>query len=169
MAKQPKNLPDTTALQMVFIVLGALVALTIVSLGLVYFLNDLKDFTSEADKATDPAAVTERIAPVAEVEVAKAESATSGAINGEQIVTNSCAACHATGALNAPKVGDKAGWGPRIAQGYETLVKHAIDGIRMMPARGGNPDLSDAEIAHAVAFMANSAGAKFTPPEAGSQ
>lgn len=169
MAKQPKNLPDTTALQMVFIVLGALVVLTIVSLVLVYFLNDLKDFTSEADKATDAAAVTERIAPVAEVEVAKAQTAVNGEINGEQIVTNSCAACHATGALNAPKIGDKAGWAPRIAQGYETLVTHAINGIRMMPARGGNPALSDAEIAHAVAFMANSAGAKFTPPEADSQ
>lgn len=169
MAKQPKNLTDPTALQMVFIVLGALVALTIVSLGLVYFLNDLKDFTSEADKATDAAAVTERIEPVAEVEVAKAETAATGEINGEQIAKNSCAACHATGALNAPKIGDKAGWGPRIAQGYETLVKNAINGIRMMPARGGNPDLSDAEIAHAVAFMANSAGAKFTPPEADSQ
>jgi cytochrome c5 len=93
-------------------------------------------------------------------------AAAGGAINAEQIVNTSCAACHGTGALNSPKIGDKGAWGPRIAKGYETLVKHAIDGFNMMPARGGNPALSDAEIAHAVAFMANKAGASFTPPKA---
>ena len=65
--------------------------------------------------------------------------------------------------MNAPKIGDKAQWEPRIAQGYETLVSHAVNGIRTMPAKGGNPDLSDAEIAAAVAEMANQAGAKFDP------
>lgn len=169
MAKQPKNLPETTALQMTFIVLGALITLTLVSLVLVHFLNGLKDFTSQADRAMDDATVTERIKPVAQVELAKANTATNGEISGEQIVTNSCAACHATGAMAAPKIGDKASWGPRIAKGYKALIDNAIKGIRMMPARGGNPDLSDTEIAHAVAFMANKSGAKFTPPKADSK
>ena len=66
--------------------------------------------------------------------------------------------------MNAPKFGDKDQWQPRIAQGYETLVKHAKEGIRGMPARGGNPDLTDGEIANAVAHMANAAGASFNPP-----
>jgi cytochrome c5 len=64
--------------------------------------------------------------------------------------------------MGSPKIGDKSAWEPRIAQGYETLIKHAIEGIRMMPARGGNPDLTDGEVASAVAYMANQAGAKFT-------
>ena len=166
MAKQPKKLPETSPLQMVFTVLAALVALTAVSLLLVYVLNGMKDFTSDADRATDDTSVAERVKPVAEVEVAQSGgAATGGAINAEQIFTTSCAACHGTGALNSPKMGDKDAWGPRIAKGYETLVDHAINGFNMMPARGGNPDLSDEEVAHAVAFMANKSGASFTPPK----
>ena len=72
--------------------------------------------------------------------------------------------CHAAGLMQAPTIGNKEQWAPRIAQGYETLVKHAIEGIRNMPARGGNPDLTDGEIANAVAHMANASGASFTPP-----
>ncbi|HZV61138.1 MAG TPA: c-type cytochrome [Methylophilaceae bacterium] len=165
MANQPSN-PENSAIQMVITVLAALITLTAISLLLVYILNGLKDFTSEADKATDDIAVAERIKPVAQVEVAQSGAASGGAINGEQIVNTSCAACHGTGALNSPKIGDKAAWGPRIAKGYKTLIDHAINGFNMMPARGGNPDLSDAEVAHAVAFMANKAGANFTPPKA---
>jgi cytochrome c5 len=111
--------------------------------------------------ANDDAAVTERIKPVGEVMVAAATAAPGIALSGEQVVTQSCSACHGTGALNSPKIGDAAAWAPRIAQGYETLVKHAIEGIRTMPARGGNAALSDAEMADAVAFMANKAGADF--------
>jgi cytochrome c5 len=65
------------------------------------------------------------------------------------------------GALGSPKIGDKGAWGPRISQGYETLVKHAIAGLRAMPARGGNAELTDVEVARAVAFMANQSGASF--------
>ena len=69
--------------------------------------------------------------------------------------------CHATGLMNAPKFADKALWAPRIAQGYDMLVSHAVKGIRMMPAKGGNASLSDKEVAGAVKYMANEAGAKF--------
>ena len=166
MAKQPSKLPESSPLQMVITVLAALVTLSAVSLLLIYVLNGLKDFTSPADKANDAASVAERIKPVAQVEVAENGAAKGGAINAEQIVNTSCAACHGTGALNSPKMGDKSAWGPRIAKGYETLVDHAINGFNMMPARGGNPALSDTEVAHAVAFMANKSGASFTPPKA---
>ena len=166
MAKQPSNPPETSAIQTVLTVLVTLITLTAISLLLVYVLNGLRDFTSDADKATDAASVTERIKPVAQVEVAQGGGTTGGVINAEQIVNTSCAACHGTGALNSPKIGDKSAWGPRIAKGYKTLVDHAINGFNMMPARGDNPDLTDAEIAHAVAFMANKSGASFTPPKA---
>lgn len=165
MAKQPQNLRQTSALGMFLTVLATLLVLTAVSWLLIHVLNGVRDFTSEADKANDSAAVAERIKPVAQVEVAKAGAGAAGGKSGEEVVTAVCSACHATGALNAPKIGDKSAWGPRIAQGYKTLIKHATEGIRMMPARGGNPDLSDDEVARAVAFMANKAGANFTPPK----
>ena len=102
------------------------------------------------------------IKPVATVEVA-APVTEHVAKSGAEVVKGGCAMCHAAGLMNAPKIGDKAQWEPRIAQGYETLVSHAVNGIRTMPAKGGNPDLSEAEIAAAVAEMANLAGAKFDP------
>ena len=106
--------------------------------------------------------VEANIKPVAAVEVA-APVTEHVAKSGAEVVKGVCAMCHAAGLMNAPKIGDKAQWEPRIAQGYETLVSHAVNGIRSMPAKGGNPDLSEAEIAAAVAEMANQAGAKFDP------
>ena len=100
------------------------------------------------------------LAPVAKVEVASVAS-TQIEKSGEEVVKTVCATCHATGLLNAPKIGDKIAWKPRIDQGYATLVKHALMGIRMMPAKGGNSALNEKEIAEAVKFMTNSSGAKF--------
>lgn len=123
--------------------------------------------TDTIDVAEPTAAVSqveENIKPVAAVEVAAA-GATSGAEkSGEEVVKAVCSMCHAAGLMNAPKIGDKGQWQPRIAQGYETLVKHAIEGIRTMPARGGNPALTDGEVARAVANMTNASGANFTAP-----
>lgn len=59
---------------------------------------------------------------------------------------------------------DTGAWSARLAQGYDTLVKHAIEGIRGMPAKGGATDLTNEEVARAVAYMGNAAGAKFTEP-----
>jgi cytochrome c5 len=65
--------------------------------------------------------------------------------------------CHQTGVAGAPKLGDKADWGPRIAQGNDTLYKHAIEGFNgakgAMPPKGGNPALSDDEMKVVVDFM----------------
>jgi len=75
-----------------------------------------------------------------------------------------CSACHSTGAAGAPKFQDAAAWGPRIGQGYATLLDHALRGKGAMPAQGGG-DYEDAEIGGAVVYMANSGGAKFPIPE----
>ncbi|MEK9825710.1 MAG: c-type cytochrome, partial [Methylotenera sp.] len=113
-----------------------------------------------APAAEAPAAPTaEAAAPVAE-KVAAAAPAAAGK-SGEEVYKSVCAMCHAAGLMNAPKFGDKGQWEPRIKQGYETLVTHANKGIRTMPAKGGNPSLSDDEVAGAVKYMANAAGAKF--------
>jgi cytochrome c5 len=122
------------------------------------------DTIDVVEPAAEVSQVEENIKPVAVVEVAAA-GATSGAEkSGEEVVKAVCSMCHAAGLMNAPKIGDKAQWEPRIAQGYEILVKHAIEGIRTMPARGGNPSLTDGEVASAVANMANASGANFTAP-----
>jgi cytochrome c5 len=107
--------------------------------------------------------IKENIQPVAQVELAKAtseESATGGK-SGEEIYKAVCLMCHQGGMLNAPKIGDTQAWAPRIAQGYDVLVQHAIKGIRSMPAKGGNASLSDNEVASAVLYMSNSSGANF--------
>lgn len=66
-----------------------------------------------------------------------------------------CAACHAFGP--GPKLGNKADWKARIAQGMPTLVKHAIKGTaKGMPPKGGRMDLSDAQVTSAVKYMVDS-------------
>jgi cytochrome c5 len=115
----------------------------------------------------NPEAVAVRLRPVAEEGFAlKDMNAPKVLQNGQSVYTAVCAACHGTGAAGAPKLGDAGAWSARIAQGYDTLVQHAINGIRAMPAKGGNPDLDDVEVARALVYMTNQSGAKFKEPEA---
>ncbi len=72
---------------------------------------------------------------------------------GKAIYEKSCAACHATGAAGAPKFGDKVAWKGHIKEGLDHLVEAAIRGTGAMPPRGGNPQLSDAELRAAVAYI----------------
>jgi cytochrome c5 len=72
---------------------------------------------------------------------------------GKQIVQSSCFACHGTGAAGAPKIGDKAAWAPRIAQGRETLLTHSIQGLRAMPPRGACMTCSDDDLKAAIDYM----------------
>lgn len=109
-------------------------------------------------------AVAQRIKPVGTVEV-KDLSDPAALKPGDQVYAAQCVACHATGAVNAPKLGDAAAWGPRLKQGYEALVQSSLKGKGNMPAQGGG-DFTDLEIARAVVHMANQAGAKFAEPKA---
>ena len=84
---------------------------------------------------------------------AAAPAAAAGPVNGKATYEQVCQMCHGAGIAGAPKVGDKAAWAPRIKQGDKTLYAHAIGGIRMMPAKGGNPSLSDAQVEAAVNYM----------------
>ena len=153
MSNQPST--SITAFQKTLAIFGGIVA----PLFVVYTLTKSPEMPQGT--ATD---VEARIKPLAVIEVSK-ESGPHVDKSGEVVVKEVCSACHAAGTMGSPKLGDASAWAPRIAQGYETLVKHASEGIKMMPARGGNPDLSDFEIADAVAYMANQAGANFTAPK----
>lgn len=108
--------------------------------------------SSDADKE----ALSKRLAPVGQIyvagAVAAADAGPSGPRSGEKVYQTACFACHGTGALDAPKKGDVA-WKPRMEQGFDVMLKHAIEGIRNMPARGTCADCSDDEIAAAIKFM----------------
>lgn len=75
--------------------------------------------------------------------------------DGESIYKAICQTCHGTGLLQAPKFGDAGAWGARLGKGKDTLYHNAINGINAMPARGGNPDISDEEVKNAVDYMLN--------------
>jgi cytochrome c5 len=77
---------------------------------------------------------------------------------GERVYGQVCMACHLTGVLGAPKVGDKAAWQPRYHEGVEHLVDQAINGIGAMPPRGGKDSLSDKEIEAAIVYMLRNSG-----------
>ena len=156
----------TTGFQVLFAILGALIAPVLVIVLILKLFMGFQSTAPEDEKAT-VAEVTKQVEPIAQVEVAVVSNVAHVDKGGEEVYNAVCTMCHAAGLLNAPKFGDKGQWAPRIAQGYETLVSHAINGIRSMPARGGNADLTDGEVANAVAYMANASGANFTAPVAG--
>lgn len=108
---------------------------------------------------------TGRAAMAAAQEAAKAAAASQvaygGTTDGKEIFGQLCHSCHEAGVAGAPKVGDKAAWAPRIAQGLDTLDKHAIEGYTgktgIMPAKGGNPALTDAQMKATVSWMVDQA------------
>lgn len=90
--------------------------------------------------------------------------AQAGERSGKQVVDAVCASCHATGAKGAPKIGDRKAWSKRAEQGLSSLTEHALQGIREMPAHGGNASLTDLEIGRAVTYMVNQSGGKWVEP-----
>ncbi len=111
---------------------------------------------------TDEDAILDRIKPVGDVCVegqdcgsAAAPVVAAGPRSGEDVYSTSCFACHGTGAAGAPKLGDAAAWAPRVAQGMDTLLSNAINGIKAMPPRGTCASCSDDEIKAAVEHMVN--------------
>lgn len=87
--------------------------------------------------------------------------ALAAAADGEQVYDTHCKSCHGAGTEGAPSLNDRDGWTARSQKGMEVLVRAAIDGVEgyggRMPPRGGNPKLSDDEVAAAVNYMVNRA------------
>jgi cytochrome c5 len=108
-----------------------------------------------AENAAAPAENTGAAAgaPGAENSAAAAGGASASAADGQQVFQTTCSACHGTGVMGAPKFGNKGDWAPRIAKGKATLYDHALHGFKQMPAKGGNPSLSDAQVKAAVDYM----------------
>ena len=119
--------------------------------------------TAGAATATTLAAATPAANPApaaAAAPVAPAAAATAAAPAGgapPALYAQSCQVCHGAGIAGAPKVGDKAAWAPRIAQGVDTLTASAIKGKGAMPPKGGAMAASDADIRAVVAYMVGAA------------
>jgi cytochrome c5 len=128
----------------------------ILALSLAALLSACGKQESAAPQEQAPAA-PEAAAPAVPEAAAPAAGAAVAGIDGKKIFGSVCALCHAAGVAGAPKPGDKADWGPRIAQGTDLLYKHAIEGFTgakgMMPARGGSATLKDDEVKAAVDYM----------------
>jgi len=112
------------------------------------------------EKPAESAPQPQAAAPAAE-KPAEATQVAAADAAGEKVFKGTCSMCHASGAAGAPKMGDKADWGPRIAQGKDVLYKHALEGFTgskgQMPARGGNTSLKDDDVKAAVDYMASKA------------
>ena len=89
----------------------------------------------------------------------------ANAQSGENTYKQVCVSCHGAGVLNAPKFGDKAKWAPLIAEGQVTLTAHAYFGVRGMPPKGGNPNLSIEGFADALVYMVNNSGGNWKSPD----
>ena len=139
-----------------------LLAFLIPIIGIILIVQLVTSQRRPDPNALTPESVAERIAPVGRV----AFGGAAGARSGEEVVKTTCATCHQAGVAGAPKIGDKAQWAPRLKQGQQQLVASALNGKGAMPPKGGNTALSDDEVARAVVFMANQAGAGFKEPAA---
>lgn len=160
----------------------AIVLLILAGIGVaIYFLAG-HVYSGFREETTDDASIATRVAPVgnlntsgepvAVASTAAAPAASVGAVTaaaipatsspGEAAYNKVCFACHGAGVAGAPKLGDQATWEARVAQGTDTLYKHALEGFQgqtgMMPPKGGATDLADADVKGAVDFMLASLG-----------
>ena len=114
---------------------------------------------------SDGSGIAARIAAVGQISTAQAQSSTTttqvavteAAVDGQKVYQSACIACHGAGVAGAPMVGNAAAWAARIAAGSDSLYANAINGLvgssGVMPAKGGNSSLSDAEVKAAVDHM----------------
>lgn len=149
------------------LVLGILI---LIAFGLYFGAKSISAHTQELQALQDPLlqrTVAERIKPVGQVAVSGQDNSALEEkvaapvalreLPGEQVYNSTCVACHGSGLAGAPKFGDKALWAPRIAEGADTLHKHAIEGFTgktgTMPPKGGLTDVTDKSIMAAVDYM----------------
>jgi cytochrome c5 len=155
--------PIKTPKQLAWAVFFAFIVPIVVIIMLAnYVSTDSKP--AAGSEALEAMAVAARIQPIGGIELKDLNNVAT-LKTGEQVFQAQCSACHTTGAAGAPKVGDAAAWGPRVATGFEALLHSALKGKGAMGAQGGG-DFSDFEIGRAVVYMANQGGAKFDEPKA---
>ena len=152
------------------LVIGALAAFSIALLVVAMKMSDKSQGENTRDLSEYRALVAERIRPLSQVylpgeehtaptptvEVVADVSPVATTLSGPQVYNSACIACHGSGIGSAPILGAADAWAPRIAQGEDVLMSHAVDGytnVGVMPPKGGRVDLSDEEIIAAVDYM----------------
>jgi len=156
---------DTQFFNSFSLVLGILIVFAIILFAVARSIGAETQLVHEMADPMELAAVNANIAPFSHEAVAGQDNSALAAVpaqaaapaadipaSGEAAFTKVCSSCHSAGINGAPKIGDHAAWGPRIAQGKETLYKHALEGKGNMPARGGTT-WPDATIRSAVDYM----------------
>lgn len=113
----------------------------------------LEEVQAINDRTSPAGSVKTEASAAAPAKTVSTPVASSEAKSGKDVYTAACFACHGTGAAGAPKLGDKAAWEPRIAQGMEILQDHAIKGFKGMPPKGGNMSLSDDEVRSSIEYI----------------
>ena len=168
---------DQSFLRQFSMTIAGLAVLTVI---LVLSALAINNHEPQETNPNQPAKVAERIAPAGAVyagdtgraamqaaadaaaKAAASQVAYGGTTDGKEIYDHLCTSCHTAGIAGAPKLGDKAMWGPRIKEGLDTLIKHATDGYHgpdgnFMPPKGGNPALNDEQIKAAVTWIVDQA------------
>ena len=157
------------------LVLGILIAIAILLFALAKVVGSTTQGVQVKAEALQLASVHERTRPFARVAIAGEDNAALAIVetasatttesapglpipqSAEELYNSACSACHGQGIGGAPRLGDKAAWTPRIAQGADTLHKHAIEGFQgkagLMPPKGGRVDLPDDLVRQGVDYM----------------
>lgn len=149
--KTPKQLLNAVFFSFVVPVFGII--------GLVYYVTS--DHKPASGAVNLEKAVAARIQKIGTVEIRDANRPMK---NGDEVFKAQCAACHATGAAGAPKMGDAAAWAPRIKTGYEALLNSALKGKGAMSPQGGG-NFETIEIGRALVYMANGSGGNLAEPK----
>jgi len=161
---------DTQFFDTFTLVIGGLVAVAVVIFIIALFTGSGSQREAQMVDEAYQAALLERISPIGRVrlpgdapdnsdatESVEAATPVATLMSGPQVYNAACVACHGPGIGGAPMTGDLDAWSPRLAQGLDTLKRHAIEGYQgeqgYMPPKGGRVDLADDEILAAVDFM----------------
>jgi len=154
------------------LVFGILFVFTIAVYWIATAIADNEPGSYNRGGAVQEKLIDQRLAPIGDVQIAGSSSTQTASPalapaggsagvatqTGKQIWEGTCSACHASGLLGAPKIGDRAAWAPRLAEGLKTLESHALHGYKQMPARGGNTALTDAQVIKALEYMLSQSG-----------
>ncbi|WP_287603619.1 c-type cytochrome [Thiothrix sp.] len=136
------------------LLIGTAVAVLAYNLFTTIEKNSIK---GAADTTMQAAAADVNLAPIGSVNAVD-KTVVKAARSGEAVYNAVCTSCHAAGVLGAPKLDDKGAWAPRVANGLDGLMKNAINGLNSMPARGGDPSITDEELSNAIVYMTGKAG-----------
>ena len=145
---------------------GIIIGLVLLTIILIFVARSLKFESDVDDNPSQKVIAEERISPVsgvrtgdegvaalAEAQAAAPAQSAAAEVDGEQVYNGLCMTCHAAGVAGAPITGSDQMAQRLSEKGIDTLVTNAINGLNVMPPRGGNPGLTDEQIRAAVDFM----------------